>query len=46
MEWVLNLFSEYLENDFKKRLGVPQTDNRSTMGRIQGTFFPQPPHVC
>ena len=24
MEWVLNLFSEYLENDFKKRLGVPK----------------------
>ena len=24
MEWVLNLFSEYLENDFKKRLSVPK----------------------
>ena len=24
MEWVLNLFSEYIENDFKKRLGIPK----------------------
>jgi hypothetical protein len=24
MEWVLNLFSEYLENDFKKRLAIPE----------------------
>ena len=24
MEWVLNLFSEYIENDFKKRLGTPK----------------------
>jgi len=24
MDWVFNLFSEYLENDFKKRLGIPK----------------------
>jgi len=23
MEWVFNTFSEYLENDFKKRIGTP-----------------------
>ncbi|MBI1922816.1 hypothetical protein HYR99_01055 [Candidatus Poribacteria bacterium] len=24
MEWVLNVFSEYLETDLKKRLGIPK----------------------
>ena len=34
MEWVFNTFSEYLENDFKKRLGKPNP----TVDDLWGAF--------
>ena len=34
MDWVFNLFSEYLENDFKKRLGIP----KPTMNQLWEAF--------
>ena len=43
MEWVLNLFSEYIENDFKKAAWKSEAHRLMICGIRSRCFFRQPP---